>query len=141
MSETRLYCTFYVGNRLLGVAVDDVQEVLRYQEMTSVPLADGVVQGLINLRGEIVTAIDLRRRLSLSERATGRPPTNVVVHTEDGAVSLLVDEIGEILEVDESSFEPNASVGVENELLKGVYKLDGELLLVLDTERAVAVTA
>ena len=141
MTETRLYCTFYVDKRLLGVAVNDVQEIIRYQEMTSVPLASKAIEGLINLRGQIVTAIDLRRRLQLSERPPGGSPTNVVVRTADGAVSLLVDEIGEILEVDESTYEKNTVVGVESKLIRGVYKLRDELLLVLDAQEAVAVTA
>src|SRR5215472_9170383 len=74
--------------------------------MTQVPLAPEVVSGLINLRGQIVSAIDLRRRLRLEDRPQGQLPMNVVVRTDDGAVSLLVDEIGDVLEVEEGCFEP-----------------------------------
>ena len=82
-----------------------VQEVIRFQPMTPVPLAPPAVKGMINLRGQIVLAIDLRRRLSLGERREGDLPVNVVVRTPDGAVSLLVDEIGEVIEVEQSTFE------------------------------------
>jgi purine-binding chemotaxis protein CheW len=137
----RQFATFYLADLLLGVEVEKVQEVLRYQEMTPVPLASSVVQGLINLRGQIVTAIDLRRRLDLEERPAGKRPTNVVLRTDDNPVSLLVDEIGDVLQIGDEIFEapPETIRGVARELIRGVYKLDGRLLLVLDTERAMSV--
>jgi purine-binding chemotaxis protein CheW len=106
--------------------------------MTRVPLAHEVVEGMINLRGQIVVAIDLRRRLQLSERADGELPINVVVRTPDGAVSLLVDEIGEVIEVEQSSFEapPETLRGAVRSMILGVHKLDGKLLHLLDTEKA-----
>jgi purine-binding chemotaxis protein CheW len=139
MSDDRKFCTFTLDGMLFGVEVLKVQEVIRFQEMTRVPLAPPVVRGLINLRGQIVTAIDLRRRLELSERPTGQPPMNVVVQTEDEAVSLLVDEIGEVREVAEDAFErpPETLQGIARELIRGAYKLKDRLLLVLDTEKAV----
>src|SRR5712691_1623782 len=99
MSMPRQLCTFMVGDLFFGVEVQQVQEVIRYLPMTRVPLAPRVVEGLINLRGQIVTAIDLRRRLELPERAEGQRPMNIVVRTAGGAVSLLVDDIGEVVEV------------------------------------------
>jgi purine-binding chemotaxis protein CheW len=107
--------------------------------MTRVPLAPKVVRGLINLRGQIVTAIDLRRRLELPERPAGRLPMNVVVRDDEGALSLLVDEIGDVVEVQEDAFErpPEMLDGVARELIHGAYKLKDRLLLVLDTEAAV----
>src|SRR5215469_11422910 len=105
MEHEKQYCTFYVDGLYFGLDVLHVQEIIRYQEMTRVPLASPVVRGLINLRGQIVTALDLRRRLELSERPADQQPVNVVVHTDDGAVSLLVDEIGDVLEVEEKAFE------------------------------------
>ena len=140
--EHRQLCTFVVGSVLFGVDVLDVQEVIRHQEMTRVPLAPPEVSGLINLRGQIVTAIDLRRRLRFDDRPVDDdqgPPLNVVVRTGDGAVSLLVDEIGDVLEVAEDAFEdaPPTLAGVARDLVAGVYKLDGRLLLVLDIDRAV----
>src|SRR5262245_16999243 len=105
MAEERQYCTFFLEPYYFGIDVLKVQEIIRYQDMTRVPLAPPVVCGLINLRGQIVTAIDLRRRLELPERPGGQLPVNVVVHTDDGAVSLLVDEIGDVLQVSEEAFE------------------------------------
>lgn len=143
MSDEHKFCTFTLDGLLFGVEVMKVQEVIRYLEMTRVPLAPSVVRGLINLRGQIVTAIDLRRRLGLTERPADQSPMNVVIRTDDEAVSLLVDEIGEVREVDESAFErpPETLRGVARELIRGAYKLKDRLLLVLDTEKAVAVTA
>jgi purine-binding chemotaxis protein CheW len=141
MSSTRQLCTFFLDGLFFGVEVQGVQEVIRYQEMTRVPRAAGVVEGLINLRGQIVTAIDLRRRLELAPRPVGQLPMNVVVRGEEGAVSLLVDEIGDVLEVDEQLFEqpPETLSGVARELIRGAYKLKGHLLLLLDTDKAVNV--
>ena len=105
MTSGQQLCTFFVDGLFLGVEVEKVQEVIRYQEMTRVPLAPGVIGGLINLRGQIVTAVDLRKRLDLDERPVDDFPMNVVVRTDDGAMSLLVDDIGDVVEVDEQSFE------------------------------------
>jgi purine-binding chemotaxis protein CheW len=139
VSAEHQYCTFFLDGHYFGIDVLQVQEVIRHQEMTRVPLAPPVVRGLINLRGQIVTAIDLRRRLDMPDRAEGELPVNVVVRTDDGAVSLLVDEIGDVLEVPEEAFErpPETLRGTARELIRGAYKLDGRLLLILDTERAV----
>jgi purine-binding chemotaxis protein CheW len=137
MSDERQFCTFHLGALFLGIEVLKVQEVLRAQEMTRVPLASTAVTGLINLRGQIVTAIDLRERMGLPARADGRPPMNVVVRTDEGAVSLLVDEIGDVLEPSEALFEepPETLPARARELIRGVYKLQDRLLLVLETER------
>src|SRR5947209_10999500 len=105
MASDRQYCTFTVDGHHFGVDVLKVQEIIRYQEMTRVPLAHPVVRGLINLRGQIVTAIDLRRRLDLPDRPPDQLPVNVVVKTDDGAVSLLVDEIGDVLDVAAELFD------------------------------------
>ena len=141
MSDNRKFCTFTLDGMLFGVEVLKVQEVIRFQEMTRVPLASPVVRGLINLRGQIVTAIDLRRRLELSERPANQSPMNVVIRTDDEAVSLLVDAIGDVREVDEAAFErpPETLKGIARELIRGAYKLKDRLLLVLDTEKAVQV--
>ncbi len=137
----RQYATFFVDGLFFGIEVLQVQEVLRYQEMTRVPLAPDVIEGLINLRGQIVTAIDMRRRLRLRPRPEGLMPMSMVVRAADGAVSLLVDEIGDVLEVDAECFErpPDNLDAVSRELIRGVYKLKDRLLLVLDTERTVDV--
>ncbi|HEX8913085.1 MAG TPA: chemotaxis protein CheW [Humisphaera sp.] len=141
MSDAQQYCSFMVGDLFLGVDVRRVQEVLRHQPMTGVPLAPPDLRGLINLRGQIVPAIDLRRRLGLDPAAAGAAPMNVVVRDADGPASLLVDEIGDVVSPDPASLEdaPPTLRGPVRELVAGVYKLDGRLMLVLDTERALAV--
>ena len=143
MTDEHQYCTFYVDGHYFGLDVLKVQEIIRYQETTRVPLAPPVVRGLINLRGQIVTAIDLRRRLELTDRPVDQLPVNVVVQTDDGAFSLLVDEIGDVLEVREELFErpPDTLKGTARELIRGAYKLEDKLLLILDTERTVSLTA
>jgi purine-binding chemotaxis protein CheW len=143
MATAKQFATFFLDGLFFGVEVLKVQEVIRYQEMTRVPLAPRVIQGLINLRGQIVTALDLRERLRLPARPTGVLPMNVVVRTDDGAVSLLVDEIGDVLEVSDDTFEspPQTVDGIARELIRGVYKLNERLLLVLDTEKAVHIDA
>ena len=133
------YCTFYLAGQHFGVDVLEVQEILRFQEMTRVPLASPAVSGLINLRGQIVTAIDLRRRVGLPDRDEGgRLPTNVVLHSDGGAVSFLVDEIGDVIEVEEYAFEPppDTMPGHLRELVTGVFKREDHLLLVLDSAAA-----
>ena len=143
MTETHQYCTFYAAGHYFGLDVMHVQEIIRYQEMTRVPLAPPVVRGLINLRGQIVTALDLRRRLDLPDRPDGQFPINVVVQTDDGAVSLLVDEIGDVLEVPETDFErpPDTLIGPASDLILGAYKLPHSLLLILNTAKTVNIAA
>ena len=137
MATDQQYCTFYLEDLYFGIEVLQVQEVIRAQAMTRVPLAHPAITGLINLRGQIVEAIDLRRRLALPPRPDSRPPMNVVVRTDDGAVSLLVDEIGDVLSVEEAVFEapPETLAAAARELISGVYKLSDRLLLILDTSR------
>lgn len=137
------YATFFVNDLFFGIEVLHVQEVLRYQEMTKVPLSPQVIEGLINLRGQIVTAIDMRRRLKLAPRESSETPMNMVVRSEDGAVSLLVDEIGDVLSVRRDDYEhaPENTSRELREMITGVYKLEGKLLLVLDTERVLQAQA
>jgi len=119
-----------------GVEVEKVQEVIRHQEQTPVPLAPRVIGGLINLRGQIVTAIDLRRRLELSDRGDDQKAMNVVVRTDEGVVSLLVDEIGDVVEVEAQGFEPPPDTlrSSVRGMIRGAFKLKDRLLLLLDTE-------
>ncbi|HTV02371.1 MAG TPA: chemotaxis protein CheW [Luteitalea sp.] len=137
----RQVATFVLADMYFGVEVEKVQEVLKFQQMTRIPLAPPVVRGLINLRGQIVTAVELRRRLGLAERPSGALPMNVVVRTTDGLASLLVDEIGDVLEVEAAQFEPTPDTltGPARDLVRGVFKLKNQLLLLLDEERAAMV--
>lgn len=136
----RQYCTFHLGELFLGLPVEDVQEVIRFQPMTRVPLADDVVKGLINLRGQIVMAVDLRRRFQLDPSSSDEPPMNVVVRDSDGgAVAFLVDAIGDVLEIDGGIVEPPPPTlqGVLREMVRGVCKLEEGLLLLMNLDRAV----
>ncbi len=139
---TSRFCTFYLDKLLFGVELKGVQEVIRSLDMTRVPLAPAVVSGLINLRGQIVTAVDLRRRLELAPRPPGLLAMNVVVRSTDGAVSLLVDEIGDVVEVGEDTFElpPETLRGSVRTMILGVHKLKDRLLHVLDIEKACQMT-
>jgi len=136
------FCTFMLDGYLFGVPVPQVQEVIRHQPMTPIPLAPGAVEGLINLRGQIVVAIDLRRRLGLENRPPGKLPMNVVVRSADSVVSLLADEIGDVIEVEESTFEqpPETLRGAVRFMILGVHKLEGRLLHLLDTDQACLAT-
>lgn len=140
------YCTFYVADLFFGVAVAEVQEVLRHQPMTPVPRAAGAVTGLINLRGQIVTAIDLRHRLGLPPRERDRLPMNVIVRTRGEVISLLVDDIGDVIDLTGptgAAAEPAPSnlPARLQEMVSEVRPLAASILLVLDVDSAVDVTA
>lgn len=144
MSTTRQFCTFNIAEQFFGVEVLKVQEVIRYQDVTPVPLASEVVEGLINLRGQIVVALDMRRRLMVPARSDGAQPMNIIIRCEqdNSIVSLLVDEIGDVIEVEEDAFEqpPDTLRGPARKLIRGAYKLPGQLMLVLDTDEAISLT-
>ena len=137
-TPNRQFATFFMPDLFFGIEVRQVQEVLRAQEMTSVPLAPAALRGLINLRGQIVPAIDMRQRLRLAPRPLGKESVNLIVRSEDGACSLLVDEIGDVIDVPGDVYEalPETMAPHLKELVEGVYKLEGRLLLALDTRRA-----
>ena len=139
----RRLATFWAGGLLLGVDVAVVQEVLAARPVTAVPLAPPGMLGLLNLRGQLVTAVDARQRLGLPAHAPDDGAVNVIIRTEDDVVSLVVDRAGEVVEVDEGSFEEVGDVVGEaiGALVTGAHKLDDALLLVLDAERTVSVTA
>jgi purine-binding chemotaxis protein CheW len=162
MSQVRQYSTFFADGLHFGVAVDRVQEALLPMPTTSVPLTTDIVDGLINLRGQIVTAIDLRARLNLPRRATDQPSVSLILRTANGLISLRVDYLGDVLDrdamslnalVDEAGNEDTAGEDVAEratppewealpdrvrgplrELVQGVLKLDQSLLLILDPD-------
>jgi purine-binding chemotaxis protein CheW len=141
-TATQQYATFQVGDMFMGIELSRVQELMRYQEMASVPLAPAAVEGLINLRGQIVTALDMRRIFSLPPMDDAQP-MNIVIRSEGGAVSLLVDEICDVLDVPQDSWTqlPANLPVTQRAFLKGVYQLDSSLLMVVDTERVISVGA
>ncbi len=140
VEQARQYCTFMLDDYYFGVDATAVREVLVDQHVTHVPLAPPVVPGVINLRGDIVTTVDLRRRLELTPREDGAKSAHVVIVVDAEAVSFLVDEIGEVTAASVETFEPPPDNlrGVARDLILGSHKLTSQLLLVLDIGKAAA---
>ncbi len=132
MPANNNFITFVVDGQLFGVPATEVMELTRFHGLTRVPLAPPAVAGLINLRGQVVTAVDMRRRLELRPRPEGQQPMNVVLRREDVLVSLLVDQVGEVIALDDSTFEPVPDT------LRGIHKLPCRLLLLLDLSKVIA---
>ena len=139
MANHQRYSTFFLNGICFGVAIEGVQEVLEFHDITPVPLSSPMLPGIINLRGQILTTIDLKSRLELSGSESGERPMMMVVRTSEGPMNLVVDRIGPVLDVDTGLFEaPTETLkpGVRA-VTSHVCKLDNELLLVLDTERVI----
>ncbi|MCL3860885.1 chemotaxis protein CheW [Actinotalea sp. K2] len=137
---SRQLATFVLDGARYGVDVLRVQEALRSQVRTPVPLAPAGVAGLVNLRGQVVVTVDLRVRLGLPPLAEDADPMMVVVLVDGEPISLLVDEIGDVIDVEDSQFEtpPDTLDAALRDVIVGAYKLDAGLLLALDVERATA---
>jgi purine-binding chemotaxis protein CheW len=137
MSGDRQLSSFFVDDLFLAIDVERVQEAIQHLEITRVPLSPPLISGLVNLRGQILTAIDLRGCLGLPKRRPDQVPVNLILRTDDGLVSLLVDEIGDVLEPGQDTYElpPAALPGPLRDLICEAYKLPGQLLLVLDIQR------
>ena len=141
---TRQFVTFRVAAVFMGIDLTRVQEFMRYQEMASVPLASPAVQGLINLRGQIVTALDLRRVFGFVDAGgEAAPRMNIIVQSDGSTVSLLVDEICDVIDVPlNASTQPPANITPKQKaLLSAVYQLESSLLLVLNTDHVIATGA
>ena len=132
------FCTFFVGDLQLGIEVEQIQEVLYETAITPVPLAPPSVCGLINLRGQIISAIDLGKRFGLVEEKKEAARPTLVLGDGDQLLSLVVDRIGDIVEVGPEDYEqpPDTLKGEARRLIRGAYKLQDSLLLVLDVECA-----
>ncbi len=140
MSDVETICTFTLDGLFLGINVSEVHEVLSAQTLTPVPLANSIVAGLINMRGQIVSAVDLRRMLYLPPRTDDAPPpVNVIVRNGHDLLSLLVDQVGDVLEFESRLFTPppDTTPGETRNLFRGAYQLPRQLLLVFDTNRAI----
>ena len=134
--KTHQFSTFFVANRLYGIDVTRVQEVVRPMPMTPIPLAPEYVRGLINLRGQVATAIGLRQLFGLKDA----PPDefmNVVCRVDGTLISLQVDEIGDVIEVAHSDYEvtPKTVAGDIRRFMSGIYKISGSLLSTIDVDR------
>ena len=138
-SETVMsdFVTMTIADQLFGIPVLQVRDVLGPQRITRVPLAPAEVAGSLNLRGRIVTAIDVRRRLSLPIRPAEMREMSVVVDHGGELYSLIVDSVGEVLSLSGSAFEPNpATLDPQwRDVASGIYRLDGALLVILDVSR------
>jgi len=136
---TRQYATFEVAGQLFGVEVEAVQEVLSFHEYTAVPLSSPAVGGLFNLRGQVIAAVDLRVQLGLRRQSLEGPVMNVIMRGDDEPVSLLVDRIGEVIDIDDNDFEapPETLTGSIREFVLSTVKLEGRLMLAIDVKQAV----
>jgi len=137
------FCTFHVGDLFLGIEVERIQEVLRGSVVTAVPKAASAIRGLINLRGQIVTAVDLRTRFNLPDRDAEISSTILVLDGAGELLSLVVDRAGDVVEVEDDQFEepPDTLKSDSRRLIRGAYKLEQRLLLVLDADHAFSLEA
>ncbi len=133
--------TFYVGNALCGMDILKVQEINKLMQMTKVPQAPEYVIGILNLRGQIVTIIDLGKKLGLGETDLSQDPRNIIVNSEGGHVGLLVRQISDVVEADMEKKEhaPANMGGIQGEFFTGVYKTDNELIGILDVDKVLSI--
>ena len=138
MSNVRQFCTFYLDHLLFGVESQKIQEVVGYRDLRPVPVVPPAISGLMNLRGQVVLALELRKQLELSERPANMTPVCLVVRVAGGEVCLLADEVGNVVEVEDETFEPSPeTLGPRlRSMILGVHKLEHRLMHVLDTDRA-----
>ena len=131
------YVTTMIGGQLFGLPISRVQDVFKPSRITRVPLAGAEIAGVLNLRGRIVTAIDVRRRLALSPRASENPGMSVVVDHKGELYSLIVDSVGEVLSLPGDAYERNPTTLDPRwrEVAGGIYRLQGKLLVVLEVAR------
>ena len=141
MRALETLCTFELDTLFIGIEVSRIQEILRAQPVTPVPLSASVIRGLMSLRGQIVPVLDLRQRLGVSPADPEKEQFNVLIRTHDGPVSLLVDNVGDVVEIEAGAFEPapdTLNVAYRS-LIRGAYKLEKRLLLALDPSSAISV--
>lgn len=139
------YVTAMIGGQLFGLPIRRVQDVFLPERLTRVPLAPREIAGLLNLRGRIVTLIDMRRRLGLEPRTDDAPSMAIGVELRGESYGLLIDSVGEVLKVDDETREPNP-INLDPRLARvsaGIHRLDGQLLMVVDVDRVldIGVTA
>ena len=137
MSTEKQYCTFFLNDLLFGVQVMEVEEIMSHHKIEPVPLAPNKIAGLVNHRGQIVTAIDMRRRLDFPPAAPAESFMMLIARCKDETFGLVVDKIGDVLSVSSDSFEPAPETmqGTARELVEGAYKLQDRLLLPLSLPR------
>ncbi len=134
------YATFFLDEHYFGIEVEWVQEILKFQEMTPVPLSPDYISGLINLRGQIVTAINLKCRLYGEDAPLSRDSMNLIVRSDEDVVSLLVDDVGDVLTLDDQWMHPVPPTldSMKVDLLSSVCQLEDHLLIILNVPRVLA---
>jgi len=131
------YVTAMIGDQLFGLPIQRVQDVFVPERITRVPLAPAEIAGVLNLRGRIVTLIEMRRRLGLEDRAPGAACMAVGVEARGESYGLLIDSVGEVLKLDDETRQPNP-INLDPRLARvsaGIHRLDGQLLMIVDVER------
>ena len=130
------YATFYVHGLFFGINANDVLELNKNLDVTPVPKSPNTVRGIMNLRGQLVPAIDMYERLRLSNKSSRQETINIILQCDGFLIALLVDDVGPIISLDESSFElpPNNFSLVSRELVLGVHKLQDRLIIILDSK-------
>jgi purine-binding chemotaxis protein CheW len=136
-TEQKQYVSITVADQLFGIPVLIVHDVLGPQRITRIPLAPPEVAGSLNLRGRIVTAIDVRMRLGVPKRSADQPGMSVVVEHSGEFYSLMVDAVGEVLTLAARDFERNPATLDPRwrDISLGIYRLEKQLLVVLDVDR------
>jgi purine-binding chemotaxis protein CheW len=137
VESTIEYVTVLLGGQLFGLPISRVQDVFMPERLTRVPLARPEIAGVLNLRGRIVTAIDMRCRLGLPKRNDDRPAMAIGIECKGESYGLLIDTVGEVLKLDESNLESNP-VNLDGRLAQisaGIHRLEGQLLVILDVDR------
>lgn len=132
--------TFYLGDLLMGVDIQQVEEINRHLCLTPAPQAPECVRGVVNLRGDVVTVVDLRVILGMEPTEITGGHRNVVVHSQEERIGLLVDRIADVVNANVNEVEPppaNVS-GVDGRFFKGIYKLDTELLVIVDVDEVLS---
>lgn len=142
MGATNEFVTVHIDGQLFGLPIEQVEDVFMPEAITEVPLSNPEVAGVLNLRGRIVTAIDMRKRLRLPKRNDGGPPMAVGIEYLQESYGLIIDRVGEVLRLGRATFEKNpANLDVRwSSISAGVHRLDGQLLVLLDVERILDIT-
>jgi purine-binding chemotaxis protein CheW len=143
LNEGQDYTTFHIGELFFGIPAIDVVELSRNLEVTSVPKGPAYVSGLMNLRGQLVPAVDMHIRLGINDGESDARGVSIILSSNGAQVALIVDSVGEILSLNSNFFEPppNKLTALAKEVVLGVYKLPDRLLLILDPVKIVENTS
>jgi purine-binding chemotaxis protein CheW len=135
------FVTFYIGDLLIGIDIQSVEEINRQVEVTPVPQAPPHVRGVINLRGEVVTVVDLRKVLEMGRTEISQSSRTVIVNSGNEEIGLLVDRVADVIlaRIDQIDPPPANICGIDGQFFKGVCKLEKTLLILLNVDAAIAV--